>query len=195
MAGVSIFSRHQVRRFIGLSLRYVAMGICVLAAAVFSPLKLGVVAGRSMSPSLQDRSFYLLDRTYFRAASLKRNDVVVFRRDGMNYIKRVIGVPGDTIYTLRYQDSDQDELVMDWQLDLVRRAVSRHPWKNTVRLVETHLGPDEYFVVGDNLTESRDSRAFGPITASSIQGRMLFAPAPRPEMLHLARANGRPSKS
>lgn len=195
MAGASVAVRRgffSVGRFRS---RHVVLVASLALAAVASPFKLGVVTGYSMSPSLANRSLYMMDRTYFRSQPVKRDEIVVFRQDGGSYIKRVVGVPGDTIYTIRHKDSYQEEMVMDWQLERIRRAVSRPPWNRGMELIETQLGPDQYYVVGDNLAESVDSRTFGPISISSIQGRMLFAPPARPEMQHLARNTGKRRRS
>lgn len=163
------------------SLKRVVLGASLLLAAVISPFKLGVVRGLSMSPSMENGALYLMDRSYFRAKTIARDDIVVFHHDGASYIKRVAAVPGDTIYLVRYRESDQDELVLDWQLSRLRRALTRPPWNRGMRLITSKLGPDEYFVLGDNLAGSVDSRTFGPISTEVIQGRVLFAPPVRPE--------------
>lgn len=179
----------------GWSLRNCLFAGALLLAAVASPLKLGVITGMSMSPSMTNGTFYLMDRTYFRNKPLERDEVVVFDHNGDPYIKRVVGVPGDSIYVVRYKGGSADEVVMDWQLSRLRRAISRPPWKAGMKLVELQLGPGEYYVVGDNLAESVDSRTFGPISAEDIRGRVLWAPPGAPETERLARHYGRPAKS
>jgi len=157
-------------------LKHLVLGFSLLFAVGLSPLKLGVVAGRSMSPSLTNGEFYLMDRSYFRGKPIQRNEIIVFHQDGGSYIKRVAGVPGDTIYLVRYRDGGQDELVPGWQLSRLRRAVTRPPWNRSMKLVEVRVNEGQYFVLGDNLPDSVDSRSFGMVDASAIQGRVLFAP-------------------
>jgi signal peptidase I len=174
--GSAVFQNLTVFRGKKWSPKHVVLGVSLLLAAVISPFKLGVVRGLSMSPTLKSGSFYLMDRSYFRTKSIHRDDIVVFKHNNTSFIKRVVAVPGDTIYLVRYAAGGQDELVMVWQLARLRRALNRTPWNKGMKLVASELGPGEYYVVGDNLPGSEDSRMFGPIKSDSIQGRMLFAP-------------------
>jgi signal peptidase I len=148
----------------------------LLLALVCSPLKLGIVRGSSMNPSMGSGRMYLMDRSYFRSQPIKRDEILVFKREGISYIKRVLAAPGDTVYVLRQRGSFQDELVGDWQLPAVRRAVVRRPWKDSMKLVPVRLTEGQYYVIGDNIMDSVDSRSFGPVSAEEIQGRVLFAP-------------------
>lgn len=171
---------------------------CVVALAVLaiiSPLKAGVVVGHSMDPTLASGRVYFMDRGYFRTQPLRRGEIVVFKHDGLSYIKRVLAAPGDTVYLLRYEGSDQDELVQDWQLSRVRRAVSQLPWSRGMRLVTKRVPAGFYYVVGDNIAESQDSRKFGAIPEANIQGRMLLAPSAQPEFARLAGQFSQPLKS
>jgi len=102
--------------------------------------------------------------------ALKRGQIVVFfkssSRDEDALIKRVIGLPGDTI-ELRAGAV------------LVNGALLDEPYVNgaTTECSDTCglllLGPDQYFVLGDNRSNSLDSRVFGPIPASQIVGRVV----------------------
>jgi len=170
-------------------------GIALVVMTVLSPLKAGVVVGNSMDPTLSSGRFYVMDQRYFRTQPIRRGEIVVFKRKGLSYIKRVVAAPGDTIYLLRYAGSDQDELVQDWQLARVRRAVTQVPWSRGMRLVTKRVPCGFYYVLGDNIAESLDSRVFGAIPESSIQGRMLFAPTPQPELAHVAGRFSQPLKS
>jgi signal peptidase I len=166
--------------------RYMLLGGALLLAAVLSPLKLGIVRGESMSPSLQSGAMYVMDRGYFRSHTVKRDEILVFKHNGVSYIKRVLAAPGDMVYVLRHRGSDQDELVGDWQLPGIRRAVQRRPWKTSMQLVPVRLQKDQYYVIGDNVADSIDSRSFGPIRKDQIQGRVLFAPPSVPDLQHFA---------
>jgi len=170
-------------------------GIALAVMTVLSPLKAGVVVGDSMNPTLSSGRVYVMDRGYFRTQPIRRGEIVVFKRKGISYIKRVVAAPGDTIYLLRYHGSDADELIQDWQLDLVRRAVSRPPWSRGMRLVSKRVPSGFYYVLGDNMTGSLDSRVFGAIPEADIQGRMLFAPTSRPDLAHVAGVFSQPLKS
>lgn len=159
--------------------------LTVGAAAVLylaSPFRLGVVCGESMSPSLRSGEFYLLDRRHYREHPVKAGDVIVFRRDGQNYIKRVLGTAGDRISVWKQRNSPEEELIMNWQLPVLRRAAVRSPWRLAFVLGEHRVPEDTCYVVGDHMSGSFDSRAFGPVPLRAIQGKVLFAP-PAHELL------------
>jgi signal peptidase I len=77
----------------------------------------------------------------------------------LNLTKRVIGVPGDTV-------AGRDERVFVNGRKADEIATDPFP--------ATHLGPKQYFVLGDNRSESQDSRAFGPIPRGTIFGRVVL---------------------
>ena len=166
--------------------RYTVLGVALAFALVLLPLKLGVVRGHSMSPSLHSGAMYLMDRSYFRTHPIKRDEILVFKRNGESYIKRVLAAPGDMVYVLRHKNADSDELVGDWQLPLIRRAMARRPWKDSMKLVAIRLPQDQYYMIGDNVGDSVDSRNFGPINLDQVQGRVLFAPPSIPDLEHFA---------
>lgn len=169
----------------------VALGVM----AVLSPLRAGVVVGHSMNPTLASGRIYFMDQGYFRTQPIRRGEIVVFKHNKLSYIKRVLAAPGDTVYLLRHHGSEQDELVQDWQLPRVRRAVSQLPWSRGMQLVSKRVPAGFYYVVGDNMAESQDSRVFGAIPEEAIQGRMLLAPAAQPEFTHVAGEFNHPVKS
>lgn len=123
-----------------------------------------VVENISMLPTLDPGDRIFVDRLSWRGvADLARGDVVVFRAwdEDKLYVKRVIGLPGDTLAM-----QDGDVFVNGERLDepyLVQHADESKP-------VVT-LGPDEYFVMGDNRPSSADSRLHGPVKRASIVGR------------------------
>jgi signal peptidase I len=101
--------------------------------------------------------------------SPRRGDVLVFENpdDGRDYIKRCIGLPGDRI-----------ELV-DGQLRVNDRAISEPYLKSDGSAPHGNFGPYEVpprhiFVLGDNRNSSRDSRAFGALSLSTLRGRAAF---------------------
>ena len=171
------------RTFLQATKTYWALGGLVLSL-VCSPLKLGGVRGMSMEPAYHPGSFYVLNR--LSSSSLRRGDVVVFRQNGETCIKRIAAVGGDTLYLLRRRGYDDSELVMDWQVRRVRLVTSRGLCKGMLHLVACRVPSDCYFVLGDNLNVSMDSRFYGPIPAGHILGKVLFAPAAEPDFDHLA---------
>lgn len=99
------------------------------------------VSGASMEPTFLAGEYLAIDELHYHTHPIELGDVIVFRYPldpSMYFIKRVAGIPGDTLYGVT-------------------------------------LGPDEYFVVGDNKGESFDSRTWGPVPRRYIIGRPLFS--------------------
>jgi signal peptidase I len=138
-----------------------------------------------MSPSLRNGSFYLLDQSAGKK-EIHSGDVVVFRCGGVNYIKRVVAVGGDQVYVTTTPSSGSDELVMDWQLNRMRRFFAQPERRFCVKMVARKVPPGTCYVVGDHITDSVDSRELGPIPVELIIGKLVDAPEPTPYLDHLA---------
>jgi signal peptidase I len=162
------------------------LGAALVAAVLVSPLQLGVVCGDSMSPSMTNGQFYVIARNSAGFQSIQPGDVVVFNHDGETYLKRVLAVGGDTVNLMRYGDATADDLVPDWQLEKARRLVTRRPWSDGRELIEYCVPEGHCYVVGDHLEASMDSRTFGAIPVSAIQGKVLQPPPVHPELQHFA---------
>jgi signal peptidase I len=123
-----------------------------------------VVTGSSMSPTLAEgmRVF-----TAPISGSVNRGDVVVMDDHRGDYaIKRVVGLPGETVYLWRgYVFIDRRILLEPY----VPKKVYTLPRVRTAVFV---LGPDQYFVLGDNRSESADSRLYGPVERKQIKKRI-----------------------
>jgi len=167
-------------RLAGLLLIFAASG-----AYAHSRVRVGVVCGDSMKPTYESGALYTLDAAYYRTHTPQRGDVVVFKRDGDTYIKRVAAGPGDTIYLLSSPGLD-DEVVMDWQLSHVRRVQQMPSWRNSFRLRQRRVPAGMCYVLGDNLLRSMDSRHYGPIPMECIEGRVVNAPPPGSFVSHVA---------
>jgi signal peptidase I len=135
---------------------------------LYRPVK---VEGTSMMPSLFDQERLFINQfTYkFGIGDIQRGDTVVFwfpKDPTKSYIKRVIGLPGDTV-------SVQDGVVYvnakrlnESYVPAEYRDYDSHP--------PVHVGPDEYFVLGDHRVSSNDSRAWGLVPRSYIYGKAVF---------------------
>lgn len=128
-----------------------------------------IVDGPSMQPNFETGQFVLVSRVNYLVSEPQRGDVVVFKYPGNpqeDYIKRVIGTPGDTV-----EIRDALVYVNGVQLD--------EPYINEPCLPSRcpdnvwELGADEFFVMGDNRNHSSDSRAFGPVKRDLIIGEAL----------------------
>ncbi len=115
-------------------------------------------------------------------AEPERHDVVVFSRFSefedldadTHYIKRIVGVPGDTIRVEDYRTYVNDKLVGGDNVEISPELRGGIPENAGRRYGPVTLNKGEYFVLGDNLSNSRDSRFFGPINAKDIEGRAIM---------------------
>ncbi|HSX19400.1 MAG TPA: signal peptidase I [Candidatus Saccharimonadales bacterium] len=121
------------------------------------------VKGDSMFPNFKDGELLLTEKVTYRIYKPQRGDVIVFQAPhaSVDYIKRVIGLPGETVKV-------QDGTVFIGDQEL------KEPYETqkTQGSETLTLGVDEYFVLGDNRGASSDSRAFGPIKRSSFKGKV-----------------------
>jgi len=121
----------------------------------------------SMEPTLYEGQYLLISKQTHKIWPLKRGDIVVFqfpRNPTKNYIKRLIGLPGENVELRSGQLYINGELMPEPWLVKSMRSYSGQ-WQ---------LGEDEYFVMGDNRNNSSDSRAWGAISSQHIIGKALF---------------------
>ena len=156
------------------------MGLLQVLAAPFMALLNALfsarvrVEGESMTPTLQDGQTLLVVRPVFPWNRLRRGDVVVLTPPSPTP-----GLPADTWFIKRLAGMPNEELVLDgnrvYADDLLLAELSgtggHLPGHSDNGRREWWNGPDEYFVLGDNPAESRDSRAFGPVPGERIIGR------------------------
>lgn len=132
-----------------------------------------VVDGSSMMPNLHDADQLFVDKISYRFRDPERFEIVVFppgyEEKGINYIKRVIGLPGETVQIL----PDGTILINGEVLEENYGAEVIDP-EHIFRASEpVLLGEDEYFLMGDNRNNSMDSRlpVIGNIKKDEIIGR------------------------
>lgn len=157
------------------------LGLILLAAAVLVRLFVVFpvrVKGGSMLPTLRDGDMLLVQRT----RHYHRRDIVICHYPKrwrtkkrhllrQNFVKRVIGLPGETIELRDGVIYISGSPIREHYLDPAR---SRHPRK----MLPRKLGPDEYFVMGDNRDASNDSRSVGPIHAHMMVGHVIYRFSP-----------------
>jgi len=137
-----------------------------------------VVQGHSMEPSFHNADYLVVDKVSYRLDHPQRGDVIVFKAPEdptQNYIKRVIGLPGETVTikdNLVYVNGKQ--LTENYTLE---KDTSDNP-ENPNFFLEQKLGDSEYFVMGDNRNHSSDSRRWGPLPQQNIIGRVLIVVFP-----------------
>lgn len=156
----------------------------VLALSVFVLLYLFIaqpneVKGESMMPNFENGQFLLTDKLSYQFGNPQRGDVVVFKAppsepcaaDECEYIKRVIGTPGDRVKVEGGKVYLNGEMLA--QKFLPDDFITESGEFNTEG-EEREVPEGEYLCFGDNRSHSRDGREFGPIKKELIVGKAFF---------------------
>ncbi len=129
-----------------------------------------IVSGVSMVPTFENGEYLIIDEASYHFRDPKRGEVIVFRypKDPSKfYIKRVIGLPGETVTVAPSGISISD--TNGKNLTLVEPYLPEDLVYNNETIT---LKEKEYFVMGDNRNASSDSRIWGPVTDKFIKGRV-----------------------
>ena len=164
-----------------------SLKILLIALAIVIPVRMllfqpFMVKGSSMEPNYHSSDYLIIDELSYRLRDPQRGEVVVFQyplNTSVRYIKRIIGLPGETIeikngevFVSRANGEPQK---IDETLYL--SAKTMEAWKNTNFNALT-LNQNEYFVMGDNRMNSSDSRKWGVLPFKDITGRVLLRLSP-----------------
>lgn len=131
------------------------------------------VSGDSMFSTYENKEYILTNLISLRFDDPKRGDVVVFKSptDGRDFIKRVIAVPGDTVAVKEGFVYVNGEKAEEKYLD---EGVKTYGGSFLKEDEEKVLGKDEFLVMGDNRTNSSDSREWGFLPRENIEGISLL---------------------
>ena len=150
----------------------IAVSILLAFVCIFAfGLKTSVI-GASMEPSLYNGQEILINQFVYQISSPKRGDIVVFlpnvNHNTHYYVKRVVGLPGETVQIkdgkVYVDDVLQDGISYDKIADA---GIAENP---------LHLDVDEYFLMGDNVNSSEDSRSgnIAGVKKDTILGKAWF---------------------
>jgi signal peptidase I len=146
----------------------IALSLAVVIIIFFyQPVK---VEGTSMTPLISDQERIFINKFVYRYEPIERGDVVVFWYPldrSKSFIKRVIGLPEDTV-----EVREGKVLVNNKLLD---EPYLLEPSSDYSNLSPTRIPKDEYFVLGDHRSSSNDSRIFGAVPRKFIYGKAVFA--------------------
>lgn len=128
------------------------------------------VDGYSMFPTLHDGEYVLVNRLAYRLGKPERGDVIIFKHGGTEYVKRIIGLPGDEI-----------------KIGNGQVIVNGHPLEEPyINAAPTYQGnwvvpEDRFFVLGDNRNSSSDSHQWGFVAENDVVGKaiMVYLPITR----------------
>ncbi|GGE72653.1 signal peptidase I [Priestia taiwanensis] len=148
----------------------IGIGLCIALFIRTFFFSMHVVSGESMEPTLQNGNFLAVNKFQSVEEKLERFDVIVHEREDGDYnVKRVVGIPGDTI---EYRDNvlyvngeateepylKEDEVTANFTL--------------MEKTGENHVPEGHVFVVGDNRNYSTDSRVYGFVKMEQIVGEV-----------------------
>ena len=125
-----------------------------------------------MEPTFHEKEYLIIDELSYRFREPVRGEVIVLRapiNPQEYYLKRIIGLPGE-----RVKVSDNKVIVYNQAHPEGIVVFEDYIQMDTAGAVTVTLGPDQYFVLGDNRDASFDSRRFGPISRGAIIGRTWF---------------------
>lgn len=146
-------ARSPMRELAGM-LIYVAVVLALTFVVITYVGQRTQVNGESMYPTLYDRDNLIVDKLSYRFHEPERFDIIVFPyqyKEKTYYIKRVIGLPGETVQIIDgYVYIDGEKLDENYGREVMKDAV--------LASEKITLGEDEYFVLGDNRNASEDSR-------------------------------------
>lgn len=127
-----------------------------------------IVQGSSMEPNLVEGERLAASPLPYILGEPERGDIVMLypvEEGGPNLVKRIVGLPGETITFVRGELYVNGQRVDEPYLSEVCRNCRSRIWI---------LGDEQYFVLGDNRNISRDSRSYGPIERDTIMAKVLF---------------------
>lgn len=142
-----------------------AVVVFIIRAFLFQPF---LVSGASMEPTISQNNYLIIDELTYRFRNPERGEMIVFRYPNDSstfYIKRIVGLPGDAVD------------IESGRVNINNAALDESSYIKDIKTfgtVHIRLEPGAYFVMGDNRSNSYDSRSWGPLKRPFIVGRALI---------------------
>lgn len=165
-------NKTSIRKIICEICLYIVLFVVCIYVVPNYVLQRTVVSGSSMLDTLHDGESMLVEKVSYRFKDPSRFDIIVFYPYGRDdkedyYVKRVIGLPGETI-----QIKGKDIYING---EILEENYGKDPISDEGIAIEPiTLADDEFFVLGDNREISEDSRIFGPVKKSDIEGHAVI---------------------
>ena len=156
----------ELREFFIDTFKYILVIIFVIFIVVYV-CTLQQVIGPSMEPNLNDGDILLLNKLVYKFKKPQRFDVVIFKHDEKQYlIKRVIGLPGETV---TYKNNSLYINGVQHEEDFISNVTTLD--FSSENLGHNTIPENMYLVIGDNRSNSIDSRYFGLVPIEDIVGK------------------------
>ena len=155
------------KKSLGIYVVFGALGF-IISLIIILPIRFFIVSpffvqGENMSPTYNAGDYLLIDKL---SKNYSHGDIIVFRYEkqpGTFFIQRIIGLPGEKI------DIQNGKILINGQI-----LEENYYNGETNGDISITLGQNEYFVLGDNREQSRDSRSFGPVMETDIEGEVFY---------------------
>ncbi len=150
--------------------RDIALSFLIAALVIVFLCQPVKVEGTSMLPELADEQRIFVSKISYRFESIARGDVIVFRfpaDPSRSYIKRVVGLPGDTI------EIREGKVIVNGHA-FPEPYVPPH-YRDHSNRSPMVVSDDSYYVLGDHRNTSNDSRSWGTVAEGFIMGKAVFA--------------------
>ena len=151
------------------TITFVLLAAFIIRTFLIQPF---VVEGQSMEPNFHNQEYLIVEKVLYRLNDPKRGDVIIFQAPSnpdFDYIKRIIALPGEKIKIVNNSVYVNNIKINESYLDKNELTLIN---QNENSILERVMGPNEYFVLGDNREHSSDSREFGALPKSKIIGHV-----------------------